>query len=154
MCYVCDSGASLLRVHTSRIVNLHKSPKGYNCHLLSFLKSSKLHEIFLKLWRHLRSISSLILFYNEPLCTWMYKVKTVHYTMAWGSSTTDSLFYFLSSLPVPPPPSNHGSLWVLPVISLLLTDTVSPVRASLSICWERFRGSQEEDDRWPLSIQS
>ncbi len=42
-------------------------------------------------------------------------------------------------------PSQYGNGLVLPVISLLLTDTVSPVRACLSIWWERFRGSQEDD---------
>jgi hypothetical protein len=29
--------------------------------------------------------------------------------------------------------SHHGRVWLLPVISLLLTNTVSPVRACLSI---------------------
>ncbi len=38
--------------------------------------------------------------------------------------------------------------------SLLLTNTVSPVRACPIIRWERFRGTQKEDDRVPLSIQS
>ncbi len=56
---------------------------------------------------------------------------------------------FLSSLPLLPP-----SVWVLPVFSLLLTNTVLPSRACLIIGWERFRGSQTEDDRRPLSIQS
>ncbi len=54
----------------------------------------------------------------------------------------------------PSPPSHHGSVWVLSVISLLLTNTISPVRACLIIWWERFRGTQREDDRDPLSIQS
>jgi hypothetical protein len=52
------------------------------------------------------------------------------------------------------PPSHHGSVWLLPVISLLLAKTVSPVRACLIIWRERFRGNQKEDDRGPLSIQS
>jgi hypothetical protein len=34
------------------------------------------------------------------------------------------------------------------------TSTVSPVRACLSIRWERFRGTQKEDERGHLSIQS
>ncbi len=33
-------------------------------------------------------------------------------------------FCFLSSLPLPPPPSHNSIVWVLPVISLLLTITV------------------------------
>ncbi len=52
---------------------------------------------------------------------------------------------------IPPPPSQHGSDWLLPVISLLLTNTVSPVRACLSTWLERFRGNQKEDERGPLS---
>ncbi len=36
----------------------------------------------------------------------------------------------------------------------LLTNTVSPVRACLSIWSERFRGNQMEDERGPLGIQS
>ena len=39
---------------------------------------------------------------------------------------------FLSSLPLFPL-SHHGSIWLLPVISLLLTNTVSPVRSFLSL---------------------
>ncbi len=53
----------------------------------------------------------------------------------------------------PPPPSHHGSVWLLLVISLLLTNTVSPVRAYQSIWLERFRRCQKEDERGPLSIQ-
>ncbi len=49
------------------------------------------------------------------------------------------------------PPSQHGSVWLLPVISLLLTSTVSPVRACLYILLDRFRGNQKEDERGPLS---
>ncbi len=51
-------------------------------------------------------------------------------------------------------PSYHGTVRVLPVISLLLINTVSPVRACLTIWWERFVRTQEEDDRGPLTIQS
>jgi hypothetical protein len=45
-----------------------------------------------------------------------------------------------------PPPSHHGSVWVQPVISLLLTNTISPLRACLSIGLERFRGTEKEDE--------
>jgi hypothetical protein len=37
--------------------------------------------------------------------------------------------------------------WLLPVISLLLTNTVLPVRACQSIWLERFHGSEKEDER-------
>ncbi len=67
---------------------------------------------------------------------------------------TANVFGFLSSLPRPL--SHHGSVWVLPVISIFLTNTVSPVQACLIIRWERFRGTQKEDVRvrGPHSIQS
>ncbi len=49
-----------------------------------------------------------------------------------------NVFCFPSSLPC-----HHGSFWDLPVITLLLTKTVSPVRPCLTIWWERFRGTQK-----------
>ncbi len=42
----------------------------------------------------------------------------------------------------PYPPSHHGRVWVLPVSSLLLTNTVSQVQACLIKWWERFRGTK------------
>ncbi len=63
-------------------------------------------------------------------------------------------FILFSVVFTPSPPGHHGSVWLLPVISLLLANTVSPVRACLIIWWERFCGTQKEDDRGPLSIQS
>ncbi len=53
----------------------------------------------------------------------------------------------------PPSHSHHGSVWLLPVISLL-TNTVSVVRACLSIWLERFYGTQKENECGPFSIQS
>jgi hypothetical protein len=47
------------------------------------------------------------------------------------SSNGYNVFCFLSSLPLLPPPAT--SVWVLPAISLLLTNTVLPVRACLII---------------------
>ncbi len=47
---------------------------------------------------------------------------------------------------------HHGIVWLLLVISPLLTNAVSRVRACLSIWLERFRGSQKEDERGPLSF--
>ncbi len=49
----------------------------------------------------------------------------------------------------PSSPSHRGSVWLLPVISLLLTNIVSRVRACLSLWLERFRGSQKQDERVP-----
>ncbi len=65
----------------------------------------------------------------------------------------DQCICFLSSLPHSPP-SHYGSIWVLPVISLLLTNSVLPVRACLIMLQQRFRGTQKVDDRGPLGIQS
>jgi hypothetical protein len=77
MRYVCDSEASLLCVHTSRIVNLHKSPKGYNCHRLSSLKSSKLPEIIQRL-----KLSPIIFF----------KILQTHWNNTKAKTVTDYLF--------------------------------------------------------------
>ncbi len=55
--------------------------------------------------------------------------------------------------PLLPPPLPLRNFWVLPFLSLLLTNTVSPVRACLIIWWESFLGTKKEDDRGPLSIQ-
>ncbi len=49
-------------------------------------------------------------------------------------------------------PSHHSSVWVPPVISLLLTNTVSPVRACLIICRERFCGTQKRRRSWGLLV--
>ncbi len=59
---------------------------------------------------------------------------------------------FVSVVFTPPSSSNNGSVWLLPVISLLVNNTVLLVRACLSIWLERFRGSQTEDKRWPLEV--
>ncbi len=58
--------------------------------------------------------------------------------------------YFVFCRLYPCPPSHRGSVWPLLIISLLLTNTVSAVRACLSIWLERFRGTQKEDQRGPL----
>ncbi len=57
-----------------------------------------------------------------------------------------NVFGFLSSLPLRPPPPPRQSF--APTCHLLLlTSTVLPVRACLSIRLERFHGSQKEDER-------
>ncbi len=82
-----------------------------------------------------------------------FEVVNVGFWLHFRLPNEANVFCFLSSLPLLPP-SHHGSLWLLPVISLLLTNTVSPVKACLSILWKWFRGTQKEDDRGPLIIQS
>ncbi len=61
-----------------------------------------------------------------------------------------NVFRFLSSLPLLSS-SLHGSVWVLPVISLLLTNTVSPVRACLDCgMWTRYF---EDEERFSESLR-
>ncbi len=81
---------------------------------------------------------------------WFLSYLILSYNL-WQFTTTGPMYFiFLSSLPL----LHHDSVWILPVISLLLANTVSPVRACLIIWWERFCGTLKEDDRGPLSIQS
>jgi len=64
------------------------------------------------------------------------------------------VFCFLSSLPLLflATTAVFGSF--LPVTSLLFTKQLPLVRACLSILWERFRGTQKEDDRGLFCVQS
>jgi hypothetical protein len=54
-------------------------------------------------------------------------------TCIYTTATGPMYFVFCRLYPSSPQPPRHGSVWLLPVISLLLTSTVSPVRACLSI---------------------
>ncbi len=84
-------------------------------------------------------------------CSWMVLHKTLCFK-CFSTSTfilRSFLFYVVF---IPSPPSHYGSVWVLPVISLFLTNTVSPVQACLTKWWERFRGTQKEDECWPLLL--
>jgi hypothetical protein len=69
------------------------------------------------------------------------------------SSTGPMYFVFCRLYPFPPATTAVFGYY-LPVISLLLYNTVSRVRAFLSIWLERFRGSQKEDERGPLIFNS
>ncbi len=70
--------------------------------------------------------------------------------LEWSAPSGVNVCCFLSSLPYFPSLSHHGSVWVLPIISLLLTCIVSPVRACLFIWLERLCGTQKEDECGPL----
>ncbi len=60
--------------------------------------------------------------------------------------------WILFSIVFTPSPLSHPCLvWFLPVISILLTNIVTPVRACLIIWLERFRGTKKEDDRGPIN---
>jgi hypothetical protein len=59
-------------------------------------------------------------------------------------------FVFCRLYPCSSQPPN-GSVWVLPVLS---NTVLPPVRACITILWERFRGTPKKDDRGPPSIQS
>ncbi len=62
------------------------------------------------------------------------------------------MLFFVVFTPSPPRPP--GSEWLLAVIVLRLTNSVSRVQASLSKWSERFRRNQKEDERWPFGINS
>jgi hypothetical protein len=77
------------------------------------------------------------------------------FTLSTPSTRVMSPIYFIFCRLYPfSPYSHHGSVCFLPVVSLLLANTVPPVRACLIIWWERFRGTQKADDRGPPSIRS
>jgi hypothetical protein len=66
---------------------------------------------------------------------------------------------FHACVPLTPPTLSHyGSVWLLPVISLLLTNTVSSRRCGLVYPYEwrleRFLGGQKEKEHGPFSTQS
>ncbi len=65
---------------------------------------------------------------------------------------TRGLCILFSVVFTPPPSSHRGSVRLQPAISLLLDNTVSRVRACLSIRLERFRGNYKEDERLPSSM--
>jgi hypothetical protein len=70
-----------------------------------------------------------------------------------ASSNRANEFCFLSSLPFSPTATTaaFGSC-TCHLSTLKYCNTVSPVRACLITWWERFRETQKEDDRGPLSI--
>jgi hypothetical protein len=92
-------------------------------------------------------VSYLLSFYCA--CLWFsYFVENSALRM---ESNGTNVFCFLVFF-TPSPSRHYGSVWVLPVIPLLLTNTVLPVRAFLSIWLERFRGTQKEDECGPLTV--
>ncbi len=66
------------------------------------------------------------------------------------SNETNVVFFYVVFIPFPP---DHNTSNVCHLSLSLLTNTVSPVQACLSIWWERVRGNQKENNRWPLNIQ-
>ncbi len=78
----------------------------------------------------LPTFSSRLKFLN-PVIHFVWIVRVWFYPLS-GTG----LMYFDFCRLYPPPPSHHGSVWLLPVLSLFLTNTVSPVRACLSIWLE------------------
>ncbi len=64
---------------------------------------------------------------------------------------TESMFFSVVFAPSPFQPPRQ--FWALPVISLLLTNIVSPVRACLLFCQRGFVAPNWNDERGPLSFQ-
>ncbi len=77
---------------------------------------------------------------SYPAASWwnfqllFYSKCAQHPSWIWSTSRKEAMAWY-SSRPMP-------YLWDLPVISLLLTNTVSSVRACPIIWWVRFRGTQ------------
>jgi hypothetical protein len=87
---------------------------------------------------------------DTAVAAWVHRSLSVRgdnrfllHSILWANNGAN--VFFMSSLPSSLQPLN-SSVWLLPVISLLLTNTVSRVRACLSIWLERFCGSQTK--RW------
>jgi hypothetical protein len=68
-----------------------------------------------------------------------------------GLRSTGPMYFVFCRL-YPSSLSHHGNVWLLPVISLLLTNTISPLRACLFIWFETFRLTQKRGDHGPPSI--
>ncbi len=85
-----------------------------------------------------RNISALLLQWTN---TAWWSVRTKSGVLCWPLVVVHATEPMYSVVFTSPPLSHHGSAWLpTPVISLLLTNTISPVRACLSIWWERFCG--------------
>ncbi len=92
----------------------------------------------------------------ETLYRQSWKLSPIRSKLPNYSNPTGPLYFVFCRL-YPFSPQLPGHCFVLPVISLLLTNIVSPpvrLRACLSSWLERFRGTQKEDERGPLSIHS
>jgi hypothetical protein len=71
-------------------------------------------------------------------------------SLQWMLAIHGSIYFFCRLYPVPPP-HHRGSVRALPVICLLISDSVSLVRACLIKWWERFRhfrGTQKRRRSW------
>ncbi len=97
---------------------------------------------------------------SPPLFSWyfhFYLTEKILYIKALYCNTSHQrgqCILFSVVFTPSPPCSTHRSVWLLPAISLLLYNTVSPVQACLIIWWERLRGTQKEDDRGPVTVKS
>ncbi len=81
----------------------------------------------------------------------LFPVQQLKYVYLYQRFFSTMHFVFCHLYPFFPQPTRQC---LGPDISLLINSTVSPVRACLIVWWERFRGTQKEDDRGPHSIQS
>jgi hypothetical protein len=91
---------------------------------------------------------------NNKYFSWSsHLTPTRRFQSAQCSIPTGPMYFVFRRLyPFSPQPTRQC---LAPVISSqLLTNTVSPGRPCLIIWWERFCGTQKEDDRGPLSIES
>jgi hypothetical protein len=84
-----------------------------------------------------------------PCSVSLNRKSTLEFRSSSSIMTSTGPMYLVFCRLYPSSPSQHGSVWLLPVISQLLSNIVS--RCGLA-CLERFRGSQKKDERGPLSV--
>jgi hypothetical protein len=90
------------------------------------------------------TVNSIFLYINSRNFSVEYTDQSESGLLSRYSSAT-IVFCFLSSFTLyPPPPSHHRSVWLLPAISLLLTNSVSPDRACLYDWWRGFVGAKKK----------
>ncbi len=83
--------------------------------------------------------------YKDDVIQKLHKIFQVWKLYAMGS------IYFIFCRLYPSSPSDHGSVWLLPVISLFLTNTVHRCGLAYPYDWRGFVGTKK---RRPLKIQS
>ncbi len=73
-------------------------------------------------------------FFKLPFCSWAYSSAYKHLCAVILTTATGTMYFIFCRLyPSSPQPPRHCSVWLLPVISLLLTSTVSITSAGLPI---------------------
>ncbi len=134
-------GREVMLKHSTKIraVAILDIIKLYTCSLLSMLHTDSLFDISAT---SNRFQPNLFLRVRVVLLIKYHRSRIKPTTELYMKTVNGPMYFFFCRL------------YLLSVIPLLLSNTVSPVRICQSIWLERFRGTQKEDDRRPLNIQS